>query len=129
MFAANPYLLLGLVLALQVKHFFGDGPLQTRAMVEAKRIYGQPMGVAHAAIHLAGTLLVLWGFGLPWWFVMGFALADGVIHYHIDFTKERTIRSCGWTIADPPFWWAFGADQGLHHLTYLAIAAAAVALV
>ena len=128
MFAASPYLLLGLVLALQVKHFICDGPLQTRAMVEGKRIYGQGMGVLHAAIHLAGTFLVLWIFGLPLWFVAVFSAGEAVLHYHIDFTKECTVKSAGWTMTDAYFWWAFTADQGLHHMTYLAIAAAAIAL-
>ena len=129
MFAESPYLVLGLVLGLQIKHFICDGPLQTRAMVEGKRVYGQPMGLLHAGIHLVGTLLVLFMFGLPGWFVAGFAVGEAVLHYHIDFTKERTVKGAGWTITDAYFWWAFTADQGLHHMTYLAIAAAAIALV
>jgi hypothetical protein len=129
MFATSPYLLLGLVLALQAKHFICDGPLQTRAMVEGKRIYGNPMGVLHAAIHLVGTLVVLGGFGLPLWFVAAFGLSESVLHYHIDFTKERLVKGRRWTPTDREFWWALAADQGLHHATYLAMAAAAVALV
>ena len=129
MFAASPYLVLALVLGLQIKHFVCDGPLQTRAMVEGKRVYGQPMGLLHAGIHMVGTLLVLLVFGLPLWFVAAFAVGEAVLHYHIDFTKERTVKGAGWTITDAYDWWAFTADPVLHHMTYLAIAAAAVALV
>ncbi len=129
MFAGSPSLLLGLMLALQVKHFICDGPLQTRAMVEGKRVYGEPMGLLHAGIHLVGTLLVLVVFGLPLWFVAAFAGAEAILHYHIDFTKERIVKGAAWTFTDAYFWWAFTGDQVLHHMTYLAIAAAAIALV
>ncbi len=128
MYAASPYALLGLVLALQIKHFICDGPLQTRAMVEGKRIYGNPMGLLHAAVHLVGTLLVLLLVGLPLWFVAVFSLGEATLHYHIDFAKERLVKGAGWTINDAYFWWAFTADQVIHHMTYLGIAAAAVAL-
>ena len=128
MFEGQPFLLLGLVLGLQVKHFICDGPLQTKAMVDAKGRYGHKLGLLHAGIHMAGTLVVLWVFGMPPWFVTGFALADGVIHYHIDYTKETLVKAQHWTFSQPYFWWAYCADQGLHHITYLAIAAAAVAL-
>ena len=129
MFTDSPYVVLGLVLCLQIKHFVCDGPLQTLSMVEGKRVYGQPMGMLHAGVHLVWTLVVLALFGLPLWFVATFAVGEAVLHYHIDFAKERTVKGAGWTITDAYFWWAFTADQVLHHMTYLAIAAAAIALV
>ena len=103
----------------QLKHFICDGPLQTLGMVQAKSYYGRPLGVLHAAIHGVGTLVVflLAGTGSA----LLLALADFVIHYHIDFAKENVVKKMGWTTSTGPFWWALSADQGLHQLTYLAL--------
>ena len=103
----------------QLKHFICDDPLQTLSMVQAKSHYGRPLGVLHAAIHGVGTLVVflLAGTGSP----LILALADFVIHYHIDFTKENIVKKMGWSTSNGPFWWALSADQGLHQLTYLAL--------
>jgi hypothetical protein len=111
--------------ALQVKHFICDGPLQSKAMVDAKRRYGARLGVLHAAIHGLGALIVTVIFiGLvPLAFAL--ALLDALIHYHVDFTKENVVRQMGWTVAQGPFWWALSFDQMLHQMTYLAMAAIA----
>jgi hypothetical protein len=110
-------LLLIMLVGFQLKHFICDGPLQTLAMVQAKSHYGKPLGLLHSAIHAIGTLLVflLAGTGSA----ATLALADFVIHYHIDFTKENIVKYAGWTPKDGPFWWALMADQTLHYLTYL----------
>ena len=115
--------LLFLILLLQIKHFICDGPLQTKAMVDGKSIYGNRLGLLHAGIHGLGTIVALAWFGLDWKLVFALAFADMALHYHIDFTKENIVRIKGWTIAVREFWWALAADQFLHHLTYLAIAA------
>jgi hypothetical protein len=110
------------VVALQLKHFISDGPLQTLAMVRAKRHYGRPLGLAHALIHGAGTFVV---FGMLTGDVrLGALLAalDLVIHYHIDFAKENVVVQMGWTTQDGPFWWAYAADQTLHQMTYVLLA-------
>jgi len=112
--------------ALQVKHFICDGPLQSKAMVDEKRRYGARLGVIHSAIHGLGALIVMVIFiGLvPLAFAL--ALADALIHYHVDFTKENVVRQMGWTVAQGPFWWAMSFDQMLHQLTYLALATIAL---
>ena len=110
-----------LVAALQVKHFICDGPLQTRAMVEAKGHYGRFGGFLHGFIHTVGTVLVLAGFGFPASIALLLGLLDLAIHYHVDFTKENVVRKAGWTPAQAPFWWALSADQTAHQLTYLLI--------
>jgi hypothetical protein len=110
-----------LVAALQVKHFICDGPLQTRAMVEAKGHYGRYLGLLHASIHGAGTMLVLAGFGFAASTMLLLGLVDFAIHYHVDFTKENVVRRAGWTPLQAPFWWALSADQTAHQLTYLLI--------
>ncbi len=111
-----------LVAALQVKHFICDGPLQTRAMVEAKGHYGRPLGLLHSLIHAVGTVLVLAGFGFSATPVLLLGLLDLAIHYHVDFSKENVVRKAGWTPAQASFWWALSADQMAHQLTYLLIA-------
>jgi hypothetical protein len=108
-----------LVAALQVKHFICDGPLQTRAMVEAKGYYGRPLGLLHALIHGVGTVLVFAGFGFAAAMALLLGLMDLAIHYHVDFTKENVVRNAGWTPAQGPFWWALSADQTAHQLTYV----------
>ena len=115
-------LILLLVAFFQVKHFICDGPLQTRAMVEAKRHYGRAGGLLHGFIHAAGTLLVLAGFGFSMSTVLLLSLLDFAIHYHVDFIKENVVRKAGWTPTQAPFWWALSADQTAHQLTYLLIA-------
>ncbi len=126
----QPLLIIGVILSqttfllvvlagFQLKHFICDGPLQTLAMVQAKSHYGRPLGILHAAIHGLGTLPVFLLAGSGSALIL--ALADFVIHYHIDFTKENIVKYFGWTPKDGPFWWALMADQTLHHLTYLAL--------
>jgi hypothetical protein len=114
------YALLVLV-ALQVKHLLCDGPLQTSRMVTDKSFYGKPHGIYHAALHMAGTALVLLLFGMPLQLLAILAIMDGVIHYHIDYFKNNIVRAKSWTTPDPPYWWAFTADQMLHHMTYVLI--------
>jgi Protein of unknown function (DUF3307) len=114
------YSVLMLLVFLQVKHFICDGPLQSKAMVDAKRIYGAKLGLVHSAVHGIGTYVVF-VFVSPAAAVLAFA--DFVIHYHVDFSKENLVKAQGWTFKDGPFWWALSADQMLHHLTYLGLVA------
>jgi hypothetical protein len=106
-----------LLLALQLKHVVCDGPLQTARMVREKSVYCKPQGLLHALVHVCGSGLVLylWGFPLP--LVAGLAGLDGIIHYHVDYFKENTVRAMGWGPVAGPFWWAIIADQALHHMT------------
>ncbi len=112
-----------LVLLLQLKHFVCDGLLQTKDMVNDKGYYGKPLGLLHAAIHGAGTLAVFAVTGYGWSTVLVFAALDFAIHYHVDYTKENIVRSNGWTVATPYFWWMIALDQFVHHMTYLAFVA------
>jgi Protein of unknown function (DUF3307) len=105
------------IVALQAKHIICDGPLQTLAMVRDKSSYGKPLGLLHALIHAVGSAVVLALFGLPLTVVGSLALLDGVIHYHVDYTKENIVKTFGWTPAVGPYWWAMITDQSLHHMT------------
>ena len=115
-----------IVACLQLKHFVCDGPLQTAAMVQKKSIYGAPLGILHSGLHGIGTGLVFLAAGFPALLCLGLAALDFVIHYHVDYTKENVIKYFRWTTQDAKFWWAMSADQTLHQLTYLLLAAIAL---
>lgn len=115
-------LVLAVLLILQIKHFVADFVLQTPYQFLNKGKYGHPGGFIHAAIHATGSLLAFLVItpSLP----LGAAIFIGelVVHYHIDWLKERTVKRQQWVFPQAEFWWTFGADQVLHQLTYLAIA-------
>jgi Protein of unknown function (DUF3307) len=115
--------MLVLVACLQLKHFICDGPLQTKAMVDQKSIYGAWLGVVHSGLHGLGTAMVLAIAGLPLQWSAALAVLDFFIHYHVDFTKENIVKYFRWDTRDAKFWWALSADQMLHQLTYLVLAA------
>ncbi|OYY48360.1 MAG: hypothetical protein B7X95_09630 [Methylophilaceae bacterium 17-44-8] len=106
---------------LFLKHFVCDFPLQISPwMYRNKGIYLHLGGVAHAAIHAAGTWLVLV-------FFIGhqallYALIDFVAHYHIDWAKLRINMRLDWRPDNSNgFWILLGFDQLLHHITYFVI--------
>jgi Protein of unknown function (DUF3307) len=113
---------LALIASLQAKHFICDGLLQTKAMVDSKSVYGDRMGLVHAAIHGIGTVLILAVFVFKFSLVLGLAVLDMVIHYHVDYAKENIVKRSGWSSHDAKFWWALSADQMLHQFTYLLLA-------
>ena len=114
-----------LLLALfGVKHFICDFLLQFPYMLAQKGTYGAEGGIHHASMHGIWTWFVLLPFlGTAAVFP---ALFDMAAHYHIDWTKQQLNR--GLTPADRMFWVWFGADQGLHYLTYIAIIGWTVAI-
>jgi hypothetical protein len=117
-------LILLVLLVLQAKHYICDFVIQTKYQFSNKGKYGHPGGILHAGLHILGTI--------PAFLVvrpslsLGAAIlaAEFVIHYHVDWAKEQLMRRKRWTFPQAEFWWTFGADQVLHQLTYLAIAAA-----
>jgi uncharacterized protein DUF3307 len=119
----DPFTAVVLVLTvLQIKHFVCDYPLQTLKMVQSKGTYLHPAGVLHSAIHAVATMscfLVV----MPT-LALGLAIVVGefLVHYHIDWGKEQINQRLGYTSAKTGFWWALGADQLVHHLTYIGIA-------
>lgn len=110
---------------LFVKHFVCDFPLQTTPwMYVNKGRYGHPGGIAHAGLHGIGTFVVLYFWlGADAWVL---ALADLLIHYHIDWAKLNINKKFDFRADNGNgFWILLGFDQLLHHLTYFAIVAAA----
>jgi len=115
--------LLIVLLILEVKHFICDYPLQVPYQLKNKGTYGHPGGIVHAGIHAFGTALAF--LVIPPTLAIGLAIMVGefIIHYHIDWTKEQYMRRKALTQSDARFWYALGADQLAHHLTYVGIAA------
>ncbi|MBC7755345.1 MAG: DUF3307 domain-containing protein [Bdellovibrio sp.] len=107
--------------ALFVKHFICDFPLQIWPwMYRNKSTYLHPGGIAHAAIHGAGTFGVLIFFDITFACLAG--LFDMLVHYHIDWAKmNMNARYHLKPDNSEWFWIAMGFDQLLHHATYFII--------
>jgi hypothetical protein len=121
-------LALAAVAVLMFKHAVADFYLQTKYQYLNKGRYGHPGGLIHAGIHTALTPLVYLVL-LPGSLLAAgaIAVAEFLLHYHIDWAKEQITRKNCWTPQNPGFWHALGTDQLLHGLTYLAIVAVLVA--
>jgi len=116
------YLLLLVLAILATKHLAFDFFLQTLSLIRNKRIYGHPGGLMHAAGHAAGTCLAFVAITPSLAVGIGIVLAEFVVHYHIDWAKEVIGDRMKMQPQQKIFWVAFGIDQWLHQLTYLAIA-------
>ena len=110
-----------LILCLfQLKHFICDWVIQTDKEVKYKGSYLHPYGILHSVKHSVLTLCILMFF-IPSVTSVLFALFDGIIHYHIDWTKQNYTKKFNITPQHKSFWVAIGFDQMLHQLTYLYI--------
>lgn len=110
-----------LLVLLQVKHMFADFFLQTPRMLAGRGIYLHIGRVQHAGLHgvLSAVAMVL--VGVPPLTVIWIALAEVVVHFHIDWGKGRYSEVRGHGPQQASYWRAFGVDQFLHQLTYLAM--------
>jgi hypothetical protein len=123
----TPITLLVVFGLLQTKHFLADYVWQTGAMVRTKGIYGHPVGASHSLLHAVLTALVL-VVATPAGALLVIAVAVGefVLHYHTDWFKDRLTRMSGKSPEHWEYWVLVGADQYVHHLTYVAIPAVLV---
>lgn len=114
-----------MMLALVLKHFIVDFPLQAHPyQYKNKGTYGHPGGLLHSGLHLIGTFLFLLPFAHHTRLdaLAMIALLDGVIHYHIDWAKMNLNAKMGWgPTTHEQFWILLGVDQLLHMLTYIGI--------
>jgi hypothetical protein len=108
---------------LQIKNIVFDYVVQTPYQFLNKGKYGHPGGIIHAGLQALGTLLAF--FAITPSLGVGIAIIVGefIVHYHIDWTKERWLRAGGYTTSDGAYWRIYGTDQLAHQLTYVAIAA------
>lgn len=112
--------MLELLFWLFTKHFIIDFPLQASPyQYKNKGTYGHPGGLVHSGLHLLGTLIVMLFFVSPF-MALVIAIADGVIHYHIDWAKMNINAKMGWgPTTHEQYWSLLGFDQYLHAMTYL----------
>lgn len=108
------------------KHFVCDFALQSTFQVKTKGIYGHPGGFLHAGIHILGTAPVFLLIRPSLFVGVAILVAEFVVHYHVDWSKEQAIRRTGWTTRDGGYWILLGIDQLLHGWTYVAIVAVLV---
>ena len=102
-----------------IKHFIADFPLQFQYMVQEKGTYGATGGLHHSMIHALFTLFIIMFAVDDAYLALLLALADGIIHYHIDWAKQQLNRNL--TMKDDRWWTLMGLDQCLHYLTYVGI--------
>lgn len=117
------YLLLIVLVVLTTKHLVFDFFLQTLSQVRNKKIYGHPAGLLHAGGHALGSCLAFAVITPS--VVTGIVIVVGefVLHYHIDWLKEKIGNVWQLRSDQREYWWLFGIDQWLHQMTYLGIAA------
>ena len=109
-----------LLILLFTKHFIVDFPLQNKFQYSNKGTYGHPGGILHAVLHGLGTFFCFWVTGTTSAAIYG--LLDGLVHYHIDWSKMKLNQKLGLgPTTHEQFWWLLGADQYLHTLTYIAL--------
>lgn len=115
------YLIFGLLILFQLKHFVADYPLQNRYMLGKFKETGwiKPLA-AHCSVHAAMT------FGIAMFFVSpviaaALALLDFAFHFAMDRIKASPKMLGRFTHIDPKFWWSLGVDQMFHHLTHYLI--------
>lgn len=116
-------LLLGVLLILQIKHFFCDFVLQTPYQFLNKGKYGHPGGIIHAGLHALTSIPIFYLVPVAWKVAAAIVVGEFIAHYHIDWWKEQTVKRRRWKFPQAEFWWMFGGDQVMHQFTYLAMAA------
>lgn len=112
-----------LMILLTVKHLVADFALQSRYILDNRRVYGHPAGILHVGIHLTGTLIALVLVGTPPALVAAMLAVEGLLHYHLDWAKDNLVLKLGLTYERRGYWILLGADQMCHHLTYIGLAA------
>jgi uncharacterized protein DUF3307 len=119
----NAMSLLLALLAFQVKHLVCDFIIQTRYQVDNKGFYGRPGGLVHAAWHIVFSIPVLLILTHAAGLIASLLVLEFLVHYHTDWLKARTQRLRGWSQNDAIYWVAFGTDQFVHQVTYIAMIA------
>lgn len=114
---------LALIVLLQVKHLFADYFLQTPIMLQNRARYLHFGRFLHVCVHLAGSLIAFLVIGAPVGLVIGLLVAEGFLHFHIDFCKAWWSDKTNDSPDQAIFWRAHGTDQAAHQLTYVGMAA------
>ncbi len=110
-----------LLILLQVKHVFADFFLQTPRMLVNRDVYIHFGRAEHAGLHAIFSLIALVAVGAPIWFSVILCVLEWTLHYHIDWIKGMYSNTKQHLPTDAGFWRAFGLDQLMHQLTYVAM--------
>ena len=131
-----------LAVMLFTKHFFADGPLQSKYQLINKGTFLHRGGLEHAALHAALTCccLILWATylapppAISAKHIVAISASEFIAHYLIDWTKCKVEKGSGWTetiicadgrrhvlVKNEMFFTALLADQMFHSFTYIAI--------
>ncbi|MEP5731702.1 MAG: DUF3307 domain-containing protein [Sulfitobacter sp.] len=110
-----------LLVLLQVKHLFADFFLQTPRMLSAREVYLNLGRIQHAGLHALFSLVAFCVIGAPIAVAFVICLIEWAVHFHIDWAKGRYTARRDDTPADAAYWRAFGLDQLVHQLTYVAM--------
>lgn len=110
-----------LLLLFQIKHLLADFVWQSGWMVRNKGTYGHPGGIAHAGLHSLLTVPILIWTPISLLAVLAVAGAEFVLHYHIDWTKDRLLKLSGLGPQEKAYWGLTGLDQFAHQATYVGI--------
>ncbi|MBV1895895.1 MAG: DUF3307 domain-containing protein [Rhodobacteraceae bacterium] len=110
-----------LMALLLVKHMFADYFMQTPKMLSGRGQYWHMGRAQHVSVHSIGSIIVFVLVGAPTLFILAVCIAEWVIHFHIDWAKAKHSDSKCLSPTDAGFWRAFGMDQTLHGLTYVAM--------
>jgi uncharacterized protein DUF3307 len=108
-----------LMFLLQTKHLFADFYLQTPRMLRDRSRYIHLGRLQHAGLHAVGSLIAMVLLGVSVSLALIVAVAECVVHFHIDWAKGRWSDYTGHGPDQAGYWRAFGVDQLLHHVTYL----------
>lgn len=110
-----------LIVLLQIKHMFADFFLQTPKMLSGRGEYWHMGRAQHAGVHVLGSIIAFVIIGAPVLFTVLIVAIEWVIHFNIDFFKGRYNDEKELNPSQALFWFAFGVDQALHQLTYVAM--------
>ena len=115
------------IIIFLIKHLVADYFLQTSWMALGKE---QPSGwfaplLAHVCVHAAATAAIFAILAPAYVWMAG---VDFVVHFAIDRAKGLLNRVFDNDTTKTGYWWLFGIDQTLHHLTHLGFAILIAAL-
>lgn len=114
------------LIAIQIKHFVFDFPLQGPYQYKNKGTFGHPGGILHAGLHAFATWWIVMMFvpdtWLGVWLACAIATTEFVLHYLIDWAKMNLNDRYGLKPDNSEkFWWLLGLDQLAHQLCYVAM--------
>lgn len=115
-------LIFAMMSGLLFKHFLADYVMQPKWMLSAKGRLDAPGGYAHAGLHAVGSGVVLIACGIGATLVAVLMTAEFVIHFAIDFAKDRFTLRADASRNPQRYWMLHGLDQLAHQMTYVAIA-------